>query len=154
MIPTWVTAYLTRKHPSSPTISSALTLGIVLLFVGTSRTYFTYALKNAYDKDKVIAQMQLMSDEVPTTVHLFPPPGDDKDRSPPTLDRIRRLGVLRVGYDSESLPFAYVNAAGKLVGFDIAMAHKLAAQLEAIGTIPPLASEHEPGDRRRLGHLR
>jgi ABC-type amino acid transport substrate-binding protein len=38
-------------------------------------------------------------------------------------------GVLRVGYLADSLPFAFVNARGDLVGFDIEMAHIFAGDL-------------------------
>jgi ABC-type amino acid transport substrate-binding protein len=37
--------------------------------------------------------------------------------------------VIRVGFDPEALPFAYFNAAGELVGFDVEMAHRLALEL-------------------------
>ena len=46
------------------------------------------------------------------------------------VDRIRRTHVLRVGYKEFSLPFAFRNAERELVGFDIEMALRLAADLE------------------------
>jgi ABC-type amino acid transport substrate-binding protein len=39
-------------------------------------------------------------------------------------------GVMRVGYMPDEVPFSFFNAAGKLVGFDIDMAHILAKELE------------------------
>jgi hypothetical protein len=39
---------------------------------------------------------------------------------------IRERGYLRVGYFDDALPFAFVNQAGKLVGFDVEMAYTLA----------------------------
>ncbi|WP_176014947.1 cation:dicarboxylase symporter family transporter [Victivallis sp. Marseille-Q1083] len=45
------------------------------------------------------------------------------------LDQIRRSGVLRVGYNRDGIPFTFFNDRGELVGFDVAMAHKLAADL-------------------------
>ncbi len=45
------------------------------------------------------------------------------------LDRIRETGVLRVGFNSNVLPFAFFNDRGELVGFDIAMAGKLGTDL-------------------------
>jgi Na+/H+-dicarboxylate symporter len=59
------------------------------------------------------------------------------DASPPAplvageaaLDRIRRLGVLRVGYVEDNLPFTYLNDQGALVGFDAEMANALAQEL-------------------------
>lgn len=131
--------------------ATVITVGLVLTCVVTARLYFTYALENAYDKDTLIAHMQLLHDEVPTTVHQAPPPVVAEDRSRPTLARIRARGVMRVGYLSDILPFAYVNAAGELVGFDIAMAHKLAAQLEVSLAFVPV--EHETlGEALRTGY--
>jgi len=45
------------------------------------------------------------------------------------LDRVRSRGVLRVGYFDDSLPYAFRNAAGDLVGLDIEMAQQLARDL-------------------------
>jgi Na+/H+-dicarboxylate symporter len=47
----------------------------------------------------------------------------------PRLERIDREGVLRVCYVRDALPFAFVNAASHLVGFDVEMAHDLAREL-------------------------
>jgi Na+/H+-dicarboxylate symporter len=53
------------------------------------------------------------------------------------LSRIRERGVVRVGFDEYSLPFAFFNSRGELVGFDIEMAHRLAGELEvAIEFVP------------------
>ena len=46
-----------------------------------------------------------------------------------TLDQIRARGALRVGYLADSLPYAFFNARGDLVGFDVEMAHQLASDL-------------------------
>ena len=47
----------------------------------------------------------------------------------PVLDSIRERGVLRVGYIADSLPFAFFNGEGELVGFDVELAHRLAREL-------------------------
>ncbi len=46
------------------------------------------------------------------------------------LDRIRRTGVLRVGFNTNCIPFAFFNTRNELVGFDIAMAHRLGDDLD------------------------
>lgn len=46
------------------------------------------------------------------------------------LERIDRDELLRVCYVSDSLPFAFVNANNKLVGFDVEMAHDLAREMD------------------------
>ena len=42
------------------------------------------------------------------------------------LQRVRRRGILRVGYVVGAPPFSFENDAGELVGFDVEMAHDLA----------------------------
>lgn len=45
------------------------------------------------------------------------------------LARIQRSGELRVGYNDNIMPFCYRNAAGELVGYDVAHAYQLARDL-------------------------
>ena len=45
------------------------------------------------------------------------------------LARIQREGELRVGFNEGIIPFSYRNAAGELVGYDIAFAYQLARDL-------------------------
>jgi ABC-type amino acid transport substrate-binding protein len=49
----------------------------------------------------------------------------------PILDRIRRSGELKIGFNSDSPPLSYRNNRGELVGFDIAFAYQLARGLNA-----------------------
>ncbi len=64
---------------------------------------------------------------------------------------IRARGVLRVGYLTDSLPFAFVNARGDLVGFDIEMAHILAGDLGVSLELAPVSrAELAAASRRRL----
>ncbi len=45
------------------------------------------------------------------------------------LARISRTGILRVGFNAGVIPFCYRNAAGELVGYDVAFAYHLAREL-------------------------
>ena len=47
---------------------------------------------------------------------------------------------MRVGFDGDSLPFAYFNADGKLVGFDVEMMAALASQLGVSIELVPFES--------------
>ena len=60
-----------------------------------------------------------------------------------TLSLIARRGALRVGYLRDSLPYAFFNAADELVGLDVELAYRLAAELGV-----PL--EFVPVDRERM----
>ena len=66
----------------------------------------------------------------PVTLLRTPPPPPE----PPTprgsrLAEVFESGRLRVGVAEDSVPWAYVNAKGEVVGFDAEMAHSLALQL-------------------------
>ena len=87
------------------------------------------AVDNAYHKDKILAGMHLLRTRVQATVHRTPPPEPVVAPSQSSLERIRTQGILRVGYLPDNMPFAYFNASGELVGFDIEMAHTLARDL-------------------------
>jgi ABC-type amino acid transport substrate-binding protein len=47
----------------------------------------------------------------------------------PVLDRIRARGTLRAGYFTDSLPYAFRNRQGDLVGLDIELGYRLAREL-------------------------
>jgi Na+/H+-dicarboxylate symporter/ABC-type amino acid transport substrate-binding protein len=94
------------------------------------RIFFTVALENAYNKDKIIAGMQLLRHSGPAaTVYTSPPPIPVGASQQSTLARIQARGAMRVGYMKGRLPYAYFNTAGDLVGFDIDMAYTLARDL-------------------------
>jgi Na+/H+-dicarboxylate symporter len=61
------------------------------------------------------------------------------------LAGLRERGSLRVGYDPERLPFSFTNSKGELVGFDVEMATRLAADLG-------LRLELVPTPRDRIEH--
>ena len=107
-------------------ISVLLTVGIL----GASRAYFSMAVKNEYEKDQVIANMQSMVFPIPREVRkTLSDNVKPMDLSKPALKRIRESGVLRVGYHPDNLPYTYFNDIGELVGFDIDMAQILADEM-------------------------
>jgi Na+/H+-dicarboxylate symporter/ABC-type amino acid transport substrate-binding protein len=119
-----------------------LLITVVLLATVTLglRIFFALAIDNTYDKDKIIAGMQLLDNLVPEEVHLSPPDvppalPDDMNR----LQAIRERGALRVCYWPDNLPFAYFNQAGELVGFDIELLHHLAHDLKLSLVMVPVA---------------
>ena len=93
--------------------------------IAGTRLLVTRLAGQTYDKDKVIAGMQVLRDRGPVRVYTTPAPP-----LPPLtgslLDRVRQRRMLRVGYLPDSLPYAFTNTAGDLVGFDVEMAMQLA----------------------------
>ncbi len=115
-----------KKLTSYVVISVLLTVGML----GASRAYFSLAVKNEYEKDQVIANMQSMLFPIPREVYkTISDNVKPRDLSKPALKRIRESGVLRVGYHPDNLPYTYFNDIGELVGFDIDMAQLLADEM-------------------------
>jgi ABC-type amino acid transport substrate-binding protein len=107
-------------------------LGLTVAVILGSRLYFSAVVKNEYQKDVVVANMQLLQNPAPYRLYHE----DSEIKIDPELrkltpiERIKKTGTIRVGYDSKRMPFSYFNTIGELVGFDIDMAHKLAKDFE------------------------
>jgi Na+/H+-dicarboxylate symporter len=59
-----------------------------------------------------------------------PSPLSAEDQSRPRLDVIRERGSIRVGYLSNTLPYAFRNNHDEVVGFDMELVHALANDLD------------------------
>jgi Na+/H+-dicarboxylate symporter/ABC-type amino acid transport substrate-binding protein len=105
---------------------TALTVCLVAGAVVGVRAYFSLAVQNAYDKDKIIAQMRPLFATGPAKVYKSAPPQLPVQSSQSPLKRIRARGAIRVGYLGDNRPFSFFNAQGELVGLDVEMAHILA----------------------------
>ena len=116
---------------------------LVLMVVSGARAVFATFLRPAYSKDKMLGSMHLLQHPLPAVVLKEPPPPEPADTRP-VLESVRARGTLRVGYYmNDGMPFAFFNAAGDLVGFDVELAHRLAAELR-------VGLEFRPVDRTNL----
>ncbi len=107
-------------------ITSVLTIAVI----GGTRMLFARVFDEGYTKDKVLAGMQLLrTTGAAAVVHETAPPAPDMAEGQGLLEAIRARGALRVGFAPDSLPFAFFNAQGDLVGFDVELAYRLAAEL-------------------------
>ncbi|MGB5639853.1 MAG: cation:dicarboxylase symporter family transporter, partial [Sedimenticolaceae bacterium] len=121
---------LIRVNPRRILRYVLISVAALALTIVTLRTVFTLTMDNAYDKDQIIAGMQLMDRSVPDKVYRImpvdiPPAPEGMNR----LQLIKSRGLLRVCYNSSRMPFSYFNGDDELVGFDIALIHKLASSL-------------------------
>ncbi|WP_102528110.1 cation:dicarboxylase symporter family transporter [Shewanella sp. 10N.286.51.B7] len=110
-------------------LCSAITpvvFGITLL--GTSWV-LSSIVDTEYNMDEVVAQMSSAA-EVPEEITAFNWSEELEVNGPRTIEQIKQSGLLRVGYNPVQVPFSYYNAGQDLVGFDIEMMRKLAAELE------------------------
>jgi ABC-type amino acid transport substrate-binding protein len=94
--------------------------------------YFSAVVKNVYQKDVVVANMQLLQNPAPYRLYrdISEKKADPKLRKLTPMERIRKTNTIRVGYDPKRIPFSYFNTVGELVGFDIDLAHQLARDFE------------------------
>jgi len=106
---------------------AGVTATLVILVIGGTRLLFATSLSQEYSKDRVLASMQLLHAPVDATVARTPSPAPAT--SLPPLETIEARKVLRVGYLPDSLPFAFFNQGGNLVGFDVELAHRLAYEM-------------------------
>ena len=108
-------------------VTSVLTVATV----GGTRMLFALMLHRAYDKDKMLASMHMLR-EHSAAAQVFKT-GEALPSLPAVetsvIDRARARRTLRVGYLPDSLPYAFFNSGGDLVGFDVEMAHALASDL-------------------------
>jgi proton glutamate symport protein len=103
---------------------------LALLMIGGLRWGLSNTLKYVEKKDKIIARMQLLEEPAEAVVMTAMKPNPEPLRPGESLlSRIRRRGIIRVGYNEDKLPFAYFNNRGALVGLDINLAHQLARDL-------------------------
>ncbi len=110
------------------------------------RAYFLVFVPDAPPRDTVLAGIELMEERVNSRFSETVPPASVTQLAGTRVDHILRHGVLQVGYRPNNLPCSYLTPAGKLVGFDVEMAHILA---EDIG----VDLEFVPFEFDRLGRM-
>jgi Na+/H+-dicarboxylate symporter len=116
-----------KKLAIYATASVILTFGVII----GSKAYLSFAVKNEYLKDVVVANMQLLQNPAPYRLYReVPDRSESKLRNKTPMERIRITETIRVGYHPDHLPYSYFNTIGELVGFDIDMAHRLAEDFE------------------------
>ena len=105
-------------------------LGVSLAVLLSIRLFFTYVVGHEYKAYRAFIGMELSTELAPEKIFEDgPPPSGRKLRAASALERIRQRGAVRVGYARDRLPYAFMNSAGHLVGFDVELAHVLAREL-------------------------
>jgi Na+/H+-dicarboxylate symporter len=105
----------------------AITIVLAAAFVAGGRALFATVLAPEYQKDRVLAEMNLLDSslrEAPPRISLAMPAAAGS-----VLDRIRARSTLRAGYFADSLPYAFRNGRKELVGFDVELGYRLAREL-------------------------
>ena len=103
----------------------------VLLLAGilSVQLIFTHLVSHEYSAGQAFLDRELLFPSEPLTQSDPETFLRDQAEGGSTLAMIRDRGTIRVGYRASELPFSFKNSAGQLVGFDIDLAHLLAADL-------------------------
>lgn len=115
-----------------PKIARLLITSLVVgaFLIGGVRLALYSFVGSVESKVEIVQQMQLIESPVESKLVLVPGPNPVPLQPGETLlHRIRRRQILRVGYNEDKVPFAFFNASGELVGYDVNMAHALARDL-------------------------
>jgi Na+/H+-dicarboxylate symporter/ABC-type amino acid transport substrate-binding protein len=107
---------------------AVVTVAFMGIFVLGTRAVFSWVLPPAPSGLSTLSSFALRPPLVPASVVPAAAPAQ-KPEPGRRLQEIRQRGVLRVGYFDDAVPWAFVNASGTLVGYDIEAAHRLASQL-------------------------
>ena len=102
-----------------------VTAGVMIL-LGLALTHF---IPYEYTGVRTFESMRLMGQPAPVIEIKELSPLSSEDQARPRLDVIRERGSIRVGYFSNTLPFAFRNDRDRVVGFDMEMIHQLANDL-------------------------
>jgi len=109
---------------------AVVSVAIVAVFVGGTRALFGIVLPNAPGG---LASLEGFRMRPPFTPSVLKGPARAPSvRATPgrRMTEITARKVLRVGYLPDSVPYAFFNASGDLIGYDIEMANALARDLD------------------------
>jgi Na+/H+-dicarboxylate symporter/ABC-type amino acid transport substrate-binding protein len=132
------TAWLTKMVKFNPKkLFINITIMVVVTavaLIGTKITLKTLT-KNNQDSKEVLASMVIKNKVESVVSKKYPKKSAweeilSKHPGKNRLEMIQERGVLKIGYNLNTRPFTYFNAKGELVGFDIAIAHKLAKDIK------------------------
>ena len=121
---------------------------LLLLTVFLIRGYLNVSFQDQYSKEKLVTEREMIfpvarplsriEARVLTESRANPYPiGKGQTR----VQRIKQHRLIRIGFDPDKMPFAYFNASGKLVGFDIELAYFLADDLGVDIDFVPIDSQ-------------
>lgn len=111
---------------------TAVLVSVMVMAVSLAgvRFYLASSMDGSYSGDQDLVAMRWMDRPVPARQYNDElPPVETRASVDGRLATIERRGTVRVGYLPDSLPFAFRNQNGEVVGFDVEMANHLAGDL-------------------------
>jgi proton glutamate symport protein len=117
-----------RLRPLRLIAAGLLAAGVLAFVGGLARDHLARSLAGTYRNDQKLLALRSMDQRGQ------PAPLQVLQSQPVSLAAILQRGVLRVGVRADGMPWAYRNAAGELVGYDLdlvaALARSLGVRLE------------------------
>ncbi len=126
-----------------------LAVSLALAAIVSTRAVLTPLVNSLPSKEQVLLSMHTAVVPIQDKELPAPLPADAAEPGLSRLQRVARRGAIRVGCLTDNLPFSFRNEAGKLVGFDIDMAHLLASELGCELWLVPIAPEQLTGELER-----
>lgn len=147
-------AGLLRINKRRLVIFAAVSAGILIVVIGGTRLVLSHTVSQNYKLDELVTHMRWLDEptaflvyrEIPTISNA---PSLNESN---LLAEIRKRRILRVGYVKDALPYSFFNSNDELVGFDVEMAHNLAAELEVELEFVPFA-RHTLLQQLQAGHF-
>ena len=131
-----------RKLVRFAIVTAVLTVAVV----GGTRLLLQFALNRPYEKGEILSSMRMMRDRGTPKVFKSGEAVPPLAAATSVLERVRSRNVLRVGFLDDSLPYAFFNTQGELVGLDVEMALQLARDLGvSLELVPVSRSMFETG---------
>ena len=113
------------------TVMAATTAVPLTVSVFALRGWLAHSLSESPNTAATIGRMHLLRHEADAVVYRATTPELRRNTTTiSSLERIRRQGILRVGYHQDSLPYAFFNKQDQLVGLDIDLVYLLAEEVD------------------------
>lgn len=118
----------------------SVTAALLVAILGGVRFFFARSLGGTFQGQELVFGMKpLFQTGSPVQPHK---PDAEAELQAGVLGAIRRSGKLRVCTLENRLPFSYLNRQGELIGLDIEMAHRLAADIGVTVQFVPIVIEN------------
>jgi Na+/H+-dicarboxylate symporter len=105
--------------------TSTLVIAVVVL-----RVLLSYSVATESSEKEILQQMSISEPVAHEVMHNKRIPTTGGEGGKDIGNEIKERGVIRVGYNANSMPFAFFNEQKELVGYDIALAHELARGMD------------------------
>ena len=120
---------LLKKDARTLLSTGAVSLGVFLVAVVALRVLLSFTVATESSEREILQQMAISQPVAHEVMREKRIPEGDRPAGQDLANAIKARGVLRVGYNPNSMPFAFFNKRDELVGYDIVLAHELARGL-------------------------